>query len=429
MAANPYYIQPADFSQGFKGLMQGFAKRGEFEREKAKSTANLKMREDVFSLMKEGTPEEIQEFVVKNPKAKGVFDEVIGITNDITKQDKVQTALNILTGEDPTEALLKHTEVIDQQGGDASQTIETIKQSATNPEVARKGAMKILAAYAPDKLKAFQSLAGEKTPAIKEYEYGLIHPDFVSAAGEEGSLLADFTPDQLGEMATTLSQTGEFPFKGRSASVRKANAKIKKLSLQQQKEQGITDIQARFSQEDIKGMTKDINAQQKKVGSMRSFAKNIDKQVSKLEKVGKKLKTYKNRLANVAKNKILEKVGDADRAVVKLLMGELEEEIGKLASGATESVAALTDAGREKWRKIFDPDLSFKEMMQVVYESKEVAHMRIESMNESIAESKKIRAGTSRTKKKTLPTAPDGTIRKNKSGLRQKKVGGKWENI
>ncbi len=181
MNGNPYYIKPADLTPGFQGLMQGFAKRGEFEREKAKSTANLKMREDVFNLMKKGTPEEIQEFVVKNPKAKGVFDEVIGITNDITKQDKVQTALNILTGEDPSGALLKHAEVIDQQGGDATQTIETIKQSASNPEEARRGAMKILAAYAPDKLKAFQSLAGEKTTSIKEYEYGLQNPGYAVA--------------------------------------------------------------------------------------------------------------------------------------------------------------------------------------------------------------------------------------------------------
>ncbi len=183
-SSNPYNIQVADFSQGLQGLTGAIAQRGQFERQKAKETANLKMRENVFNLMKEGTPEEIEEYVVKNPGAKQVFDEVIGITNDITKQDKVDTALKILTGEDPAQAMLEHAEVIDQQGGDASQTIETIKQTAVNPEVARKGALKILAAYAPDKLKAFQSLKGasdSKTTSIKEYEYALDNPGFAAS--------------------------------------------------------------------------------------------------------------------------------------------------------------------------------------------------------------------------------------------------------
>ncbi len=175
MAANPYMINIADFSQGMQGLAQGIAKRGEFEREKAKTQKDLKMREDAFNLMKQGTPDKIKDFAVKNP---GVMEEVVGITNDITKRDKVDTAINILTGEDPAQALLKHAEVIDKEGGDATQTIETIKQSAQNPEEAKRGAMKVLAAYAPDKLKAFQSLAGEKTKDIKEYEYGIQNPGF-----------------------------------------------------------------------------------------------------------------------------------------------------------------------------------------------------------------------------------------------------------
>ncbi len=56
---NPYYIQPADLTPGFQGLMQGFAKRGEFEREKAKETKNLKMRENLANLFKTGSPEDI----------------------------------------------------------------------------------------------------------------------------------------------------------------------------------------------------------------------------------------------------------------------------------------------------------------------------------------------------------------------------------
>ncbi len=418
MNGNPYYIQPADLNPGFQGLMQGFAKRGEFEREKAKETANLKMRDEVLKLSTEGTPEQIQSYIAKNPSAKGVYDELVGTKNDITKQAMIDAAYKMWMGESPTQALIDSGEVIVEQDGDLGPTVEAIKKSASDPEGTKERGKRMLAFWAPEKLKS-----------ILAYEEG--ERKAAEAMEETGppKLLKGFTPEKINEMALTVADTGKYPFSGRSDDVREANAKLKSIAMDINKEKGISDIQAEFDIMDRKAMTQSINAQIKKKGSMLSFAKNIDKQVSKLEKVGKKLKTYKNRLANVAKNRILEKVGDADRAVVKLLMGELEEEIGKLASGATESVAALTDAGREKWRKIFDPDLSFEEMMQVVYESKEVAHMRVESMNEAIKESKRIRAGTSGTKKATPAPAPKYKEGDTAGGGKYIFKNGNWEAL
>lgn len=188
---NPYMIDVADFSEGMKGLEQGFERRGQRELAKAKETKNLKMRENVFNLMKEGTPEEIEEFVVKNPGSSQVFDEVIGITNEVTKQDKVKTALKILTGEDPTKALTDHAEVIDKEGGDAANTIESVKQSAINPDSAKEGALKVLAAYAPDKLKAFKSLETDAdedkdTTAIKEWRFAQKNKGFAEWKTKQG---------------------------------------------------------------------------------------------------------------------------------------------------------------------------------------------------------------------------------------------------
>ena len=151
-------------------------------------------------------------------------------------------------------------------------------------------------------------------------------------------------------------------------------------------------------------MTKDIDAQQKKLGSMRSFALNIDKQAGKLNETIDKIFKLDAKILNHPVNKIMtDYVGSADRAVLAVLVGELSEEIGKLASGATDSVAALSEGGREKWDKIFNVNLPAKAMKQLVNESKEVALMRIDSMKESLAESKRIRRG-GKIKKTERPT-------------------------
>ncbi len=421
MNGNPYYIKPADLTPGFQGLMQGFAKRGEFEREKAKETANLKMRDEVLKLSTEGTPEQIQSYIAKNPSAKGVYDELVGTKNDITKQAKIDAAYKMWMGEDPTKALIDSGEVIVDQGGDITQTVEAIKQSAADPEGMKERGKRMLAFWAPEKLKS-----------ILAYEEG--ERKAAEATAEAGAplLLKDFNQEKINEMALTVADTGEYPFSGRSDDVREANARLKSIAMDINKERGISDVQGRFAIMDRKGMTTDINAQQKKLGSMRSFGKNIDKQVAKLKEVGKRIRTLDNRLLNIGKNKMLEAVGDPDRAVLKLLMGELEEEIGKLASGATDSVAALTDSGREKWRKIFDPNLSFTEMMQVVDESKHVAHMRVESMVESLAESKRIRSGTSLKKKATPAPVTKYTEGQTATGAGGEKMiyrNGNWEAL
>lgn len=428
MSQNPYMINVADFSQGMQGLMAGVEKKAQFEQKKAAETKNLQMREEAYRLMQEGTPEEVGEYVAKNPGAAQVFEEVIGITNKVTKDHKAQTSWDILRGTDEEipGKLLEHGEVIDQQGGDATETIGAVKQSSKDPDKIREGAKKYLMSIGDPKIKAFiederkqkeaelkekefglkeKKLEQEgKTPSIKEFEYAQKNKEYTKylqnkeAAGKE-ELLSEFTSDQLDELAWTYSQTGETPFKGRSESVRKANVRLKRMAMEQQKARGVTEVQAEYDRLDRKGMTKSIDKQVGKLGSMRSFIRNIDKQSVKIAEVGKRMKRLDTKILNVPINKMMEAIGDADRAVFKLMIGELEEEIGKLASGATESVAALTDAGREKWRNIFDPNLSYEAMMQLVKESKEVGHMRVDSMKEALKESRQIRAGSSRQKK------------------------------
>ncbi len=192
---NPYGIKVADFSQGMQGLMTGVERKAQFEQKKAAETKNLKMREEAYRLMQEGTPEEVGEYVAKNPGASQVFEDVIGITNKVTKDHKAQTSWDILRGktEDIPGKLIEHGKVIDQQGGDATETIGAVKQSSKDPEKIREGAKKYLLSIGDPNIKAFienerkqqeadfkeRELAQKsETTAIKEYKYGLENPGF-----------------------------------------------------------------------------------------------------------------------------------------------------------------------------------------------------------------------------------------------------------
>jgi hypothetical protein len=177
--ANPYSIDVADLSKGFQGLMTGFAKRSEFEREKSKKSADLKMREEVLKLSKEGTIEEIQGYIAKNPGAKNVYSEMVGTKNEITKQNKIDSAIRMINGEDPTTVLIESGDVIEKQGGDITQTIEAIKQSVGDPKGMVEKGKRMLAFWAPEKLKALKSLEPEKTTAILEWEFGEKNPGFL----------------------------------------------------------------------------------------------------------------------------------------------------------------------------------------------------------------------------------------------------------
>lgn len=212
-----------------------------------------------------------------------------------------------------------------------------------------------------------------------------------------------FTPEEMEQMADVLSETGKYEFTGRSMEIKNFNAKLKKLSLERQKQKGRDAVSTLYSQLDKKGMTKDIDSQQKKLGSMRSFTKNIDKQAEKIHEVANRLFKMDTKILNHPVNKIMrDYIGSADRAVLQLIVGELSEEIGKLASGATDSVAALSEGGREKWDAIYDTNLSTKDMLALVDESKELAKFRVDSMKESLAESREIRAGRKKAKPKEL---------------------------
>lgn len=132
-----------------------------------------------------------------------------------------------------------------------------------------------------------------------------------------------------------------------------------------------------------------ITQQQKQLGSMGSFVKNLNAQIGQVESLSKDLQTFDTRLLNVPLRTLRGRVaGSPLQAKYDMYLAEISSEIGKLASGSTGSVAELSQGAREKWDKIHDPNLSVKDMISLLQETRNAATLRVKSVEDTLSETK-----------------------------------------
>ncbi len=137
-----------------------------------------------------------------------------------------------------------------------------------------------------------------------------------------------------------------------------------------------------------------VSMQEKQMGQMGSFVKNMGKQIDQVKKLSDELKTFDTRLLNIplrlARGRI---AGSAQQAKYDMYLTEIENEIGKLATGSAASISELSVGAQQKWEKIHDKNLSIKDMISLLEETKNAGLMRMDSVKEQIAETKARRAG------------------------------------
>jgi DNA primase catalytic subunit len=127
--------------------------------------------------------------------------------------------------------------------------------------------------------------------------------------------------------------------------------------------------------------------QQKQRGMMGSFVNNINRQVDKIttmsedivSRVGARALDLPLRELNVRFK------GSGNERVFEAYMKEISAEIQKLSQGSTASIAQLPEQNRLEWEKIHDVNLSMNELKKVLAGTKEMANMRIGSVNDEIA--------------------------------------------
>lgn len=136
----------------------------------------------------------------------------------------------------------------------------------------------------------------------------------------------------------------------------------------------------------VKSLNSSLTQQQKQRGMMGSFVENINQQVGKVQsmsedvvaRVGVRALDLPFRELNVRFK------GSGNERVFEAYMKEISAEIQKLSQGATASIAQLPEQNRLEWEKIHDPSLSLRELKKVLLGTKEMANMRIKSVDEEI---------------------------------------------
>jgi flagellin-like hook-associated protein FlgL len=207
--------------------------------------------------------------------------------------------------------------------------------------------------------------------------------------------IEEMTQDEIDTWGAYLNYTGKMPTLGRGKAVAKIRARIVKSAASQalgskvfgeeDVEPDKTPAQAALevigSQSDTKAIQGSLNFLDKQLAAMGSFVANIEMQVDKVAELSKDLKTFDIRLLNWPLRTVRGKIiGSSLQAKYDMYLTEIEGEIGKLATGSSGSIAELSATAQEKWAKIHDKNLSVKDMLSLLEETKNAAKMREKSV-------------------------------------------------
>lgn len=132
---------------------------------------------------------------------------------------------------------------------------------------------------------------------------------------------------------------------------------------------------------DYKADTSSLGFQTKQADMMGSFVNNMGKQVDRLTEIAGDITRIDARLLNIPIRLLATKVaGSANEAKITMYLTEISNEIGKMSTGSTASVAELSEGAQRKWAQIHDPNLSISDLLSLLKETKHAGQMRLESV-------------------------------------------------
>ena len=130
-----------------------------------------------------------------------------------------------------------------------------------------------------------------------------------------------------------------------------------------------------------KGLASSLSNQEKQIGMMGGFVKNLDKQVDRVSEIEQDMISRVGvRALDMPIREIKTRfAGSGNEKVLEAYTTEISNEIGKLSTGSSASVRELSVEAQDRWAKIHDPNLSFKELKTILEETKHMGQMRLES--------------------------------------------------
>ena len=135
-----------------------------------------------------------------------------------------------------------------------------------------------------------------------------------------------------------------------------------------------------------KSLSGSLVQQQRNRGAMGNFVLNINGQLAKVDEI------MNNVIGRVGVRAIdvpirelnMRYKGSGHEQVLEAYMKEISVEIFKLSQGSSASVALLPEKGRIEWEKIHDPNLSYRELKKVIEGTRDMANIRLKSVNDEI---------------------------------------------
>jgi hypothetical protein len=151
-----------------------------------------------------------------------------------------------------------------------------------------------------------------------------------------------------------------------------------------QLEKGYKPSDVALMQADYRGGNMSLSNMAKQEAPMAAFVGNINKQIDRVKQIYDNNDRTGIRLIDLPVREIkMRAKGSGDEAVKASYLLEISNEIGKLSSGASASVQQLSDSAKEDWKKVHDPNLSFREIMKVVNATRDQANMRLSTWKEA----------------------------------------------
>ncbi len=136
---------------------------------------------------------------------------------------------------------------------------------------------------------------------------------------------------------------------------------------------------------DTKAIGSAINFLEKQFASMGSFIQNMDAQIERVNEISDDLYTFDARLLNIPWRFLRGKIaGSPLQAKYDMYLAELSREISKISNASTQSIAAMSVEEIKVWDRIHDKNLSVKDMLSLLQETRHAADLRLTSVEDQL---------------------------------------------
>ena len=138
----------------------------------------------------------------------------------------------------------------------------------------------------------------------------------------------------------------------------------------------------------VDSMKKSLAKQQINHGAMLSFVENINGQLGKIGTIMDDMVSRVGvRALDIPKRELIKRFkGSGQEAVLGAYLMEVSNEINKLSQGSQASIAVLPVESQRKWDAVHDPNLSFNELKIVLEGTREMANIRLGSVEKALAD-------------------------------------------